>query len=633
MSTEIQNSYILYYNVWWGESVEITFNHTTMQINAVSKSGNFSSQNETYFTIDLIDLSIGKIIKSITASGVHTAPFVQAINLLPFKFGDIISITSTGVLREPVISNGNSTNLANCDNSWGKSLAVLIDGSGASPNYSCVNIPEYFSITPSGLQPYTPTITVNPLNILGRCSVTQATLSGTSYPNSCVIVTVNNNSFTGTTNSSGYFSIIISDSIGFTSLTKITISIAGFETIVYPSLLPDKNLLQETNSGFQFILNADENILTKPFNSNLYYARTLLSPQGQKAWDLAYSTLLLYSNINNEYPLDSNGNAVVYIDYSKDNILINSTEAEMIQKYLVRNCPRMFHLKDWPATPVYKDNVIIGQNFSIGNNAAAGNDYLTQLLETEEAVSYILSKIQNNMSIYQIIQIIQVYYEKMLSYEQVGNYEDMRGSFIAKTCVCGGYSKGFEYLLQRVGIENIWVQGFAGGGPHAWNFVDIYGKWYLSDTTWGGENWYLDGSDSNFTANHHVSNIYSVMPTLFPQSVPYSIGQLKQTNINLLGLVDYSLFNNYINISYRDTMKVNNSISLNFYNNGWRSTTLTKNNFEVWSANIFYPASSNTLYFYFTVNGTYTTTGNVSLNNLNTITLENGVTAAIAYLK
>ncbi|MGL5415180.1 MAG: hypothetical protein ACRDAU_05940 [Clostridium sp.] len=629
MTTSLQSSSIIFFNVWWGESVEIRFDISTMELIATSKSINFSSKEETYFTFSLISPSQRKILYNQVASGLYTKPFVDSINNFPFNYGDIISLTTNGILKNPIISNGNNENLAQCNNSWGKGLAILIDESNASIPSSCTNIPEYFMITEQGLVRYIPSISIDFLNILGERTITRTTISGKAYKNSPVSITVDNKVFNGFTNTTGYFSIPISSLFGFTTLTKIIINIIGFETVVYPSFSNTKNIRLQTLSGFNYILNADLSVLTTPFNEHLYYGRSILSSHGKKAWDLAYSTLLKYDNSYNNYPRDSSGNTIVSIDYSTHNLNITATDAEMIQKYLVRNCPRMFHLKDWEATPIYKNNIIIGQNFYIGNGAENGNLYQTQLLQTENAATYILSKVQKNMSIYQIIQIIQIYYERMLSYEEIGDFEDIRGSLIAKKCVCGGYSKGFEYLLQRIGITNVWVQGFAGGGPHAWNFVNIYKKWFLSDTTWGGENWYLDGSDSKFTENHHVSNIYSPMPTLFRTSIPYNIGNYNNNPLDLLGTISYNRSSSSITIFYSDPRNLNTMISLNYFLDRWTSTRMYKSsNSNTWYVRIPFTKAFSKLYFYFTINFDYTTVGDIRTNNIKSTTLNNGITAA-----
>lgn len=88
--------------------------------------------------------------------------------------------------------------------------------------------------------------------------------------------------------------------------------------------------------------------------------------------------------------------------------------------------------------------------------------------------------------------------------------------------VCGGYAKAYSFLAEQVGLDTIYVTGYASGGYHAWNYVDIDGKWYFVDTTWsdgeGYTQWVLLGDK---TLNTHVpdymdgSNEYSYsLPSL-----------------------------------------------------------------------------------------------------------------------
>lgn len=51
--------------------------------------------------------------------------------------------------------------------------------------------------------------------------------------------------------------------------------------------------------------------------------------------------------------------------------------------------------------------------------------------------------------------------------------------------VCSGYSKAYQELLARVGIEAYYISGLVyGDDPHAWNVVKIDGKYYCTDVTW-----------------------------------------------------------------------------------------------------------------------------------------------------
>lgn len=69
---------------------------------------------------------------------------------------------------------------------------------------------------------------------------------------------------------------------------------------------------------------------------------------------------------------------------------------------------------------------------------------------------------------------------------------------LANTAVCDGYSLAYEYLLQQAGIEAAVIFGKAGNdtsslGGHAWNIVNIDGRWYEVDCTWddsaAGDQW------------------------------------------------------------------------------------------------------------------------------------------------
>ena len=53
--------------------------------------------------------------------------------------------------------------------------------------------------------------------------------------------------------------------------------------------------------------------------------------------------------------------------------------------------------------------------------------------------------------------------------------------------VCECYAKTYLYLCEMYGIECVLVSGKASGGDHAWNLVNIDGKWYNIDLTWNDD--------------------------------------------------------------------------------------------------------------------------------------------------
>lgn len=75
------------------------------------------------------------------------------------------------------------------------------------------------------------------------------------------------------------------------------------------------------------------------------------------------------------------------------------------------------------------------------------------------------------------------------------------------TTVCAGYAGATKYLLDRAGIDCIWVTGMANGERHAWDIVKCDGQYYYVDTTWGDPGYReLQGEDvsKDFTAYEYL---------------------------------------------------------------------------------------------------------------------------------
>ena len=107
------------------------------------------------------------------------------------------------------------------------------------------------------------------------------------------------------------------------------------------------------------------------------------------------------------------------------------------------------------------------------------------------------------------------------------NIYNIYGALVPKTCVCEGYAKASQYLLNEAGLENIIITGTATNSDgktenHAWNYVNIDEKWYAIDTTWddpiivgGGKltntiryRYFLKGS-STMNKNHFISTKFT----------------------------------------------------------------------------------------------------------------------------
>lgn len=58
------------------------------------------------------------------------------------------------------------------------------------------------------------------------------------------------------------------------------------------------------------------------------------------------------------------------------------------------------------------------------------------------------------------------------------------GALVNGDAVCNGYAEALQLLFMCAGLNSQFVTGTADGIDHAWNLVELDGKWYHLDATW-----------------------------------------------------------------------------------------------------------------------------------------------------
>ena len=114
------------------------------------------------------------------------------------------------------------------------------------------------------------------------------------------------------------------------------------------------------------------------------------------------------------------------------------------------------------------------------------------------------------------------------------------GSLTEGKAVCEGYARGFKYILDGLNIPCLLISGTATNSngeteSHAWNYVELEGKWYAVDVTWDdpvivGDGYitsdvkyknFLKGSDTFFET--HEADGY-----LSPNSIEFTFPELSE---------------------------------------------------------------------------------------------------------
>ena len=86
---------------------------------------------------------------------------------------------------------------------------------------------------------------------------------------------------------------------------------------------------------------------------------------------------------------------------------------------------------------------------------------------------------------YQKVKAVYDYIIENTVYDENYDNQNCYSVIVDGKGVCAGYAAATQLMLNRLNIPCIHVFGTADGVKHGWNIVNIGGKWYHIDTTWG----------------------------------------------------------------------------------------------------------------------------------------------------
>ena len=138
---------------------------------------------------------------------------------------------------------------------------------------------------------------------------------------------------------------------------------------------------------------------------------------------------------------------------------------------------------------VYIDNGNKPHYLADGLNSKQDVDQYTA--QIEQVKNYIILNIEGKTD-YEKIRLVHDYLIDSIDYDSTiseDNIYDLYGALVKRKCVCEGYAKAFQYIMNQVGIENTIVIGTGTNSKsltesHAWNYIKLNGQWYAIDVTW-----------------------------------------------------------------------------------------------------------------------------------------------------
>ena len=134
----------------------------------------------------------------------------------------------------------------------------------------------------------------------------------------------------------------------------------------------------------------------------------------------------------------------------------------------------------------------------------------------ENAYQEVLAQIPEGADDYTKVMTVYTYIIDNTDYVVSDDDQSIAGTFWKKQAVCAGYAGAVQYLLERLNVPCIYVEGDAANSDqgHAWNIVQLNGQYYYVDATNGDQPDFLEG-DATVLAEHRTTIYDYLCP--FPQ--------------------------------------------------------------------------------------------------------------------
>lgn len=201
-------------------------------------------------------------------------------------------------------------------------------------------------------------------------------------------------------------------------------------------------------------------------------------------------------------------------------------DIEIAYKNIIADHPEIFYLSGY----IYKDtsDILKRKEFTIYPSYTEDKDKYDELMkDIEAAADEWLSDIPEDASSYKKSKLI---FEKVVdntTYKKDCTHnQDMASVFLYGQSVCGGYTQGYSYLMQRLGIPCAVIYGELEGTPHAWNVSILDNAYYMSDPT-NGDGSFTNGSNEKIEYINY--NYLNIMPAYTADYVP-SYSSIKCTD-------------------------------------------------------------------------------------------------------
>ena len=105
-----------------------------------------------------------------------------------------------------------------------------------------------------------------------------------------------------------------------------------------------------------------------------------------------------------------------------------------------------------------------------------------QALEADAAADEVVNKCNAESTLDKISYIYNYLCENVV-YDSAYEFGSIYDALVGGKTVCSGYAAAFQVMMEKQGIPCKIMAGNVNGTAHAWNAVNVSGKWYYVDAT------------------------------------------------------------------------------------------------------------------------------------------------------
>lgn len=181
----------------------------------------------------------------------------------------------------------------------------------------------------------------------------------------------------------------------------------------------------------------------------------------------------------------------------KEEFYLTSSDEKLIDKVyhaVLKDHPELFWIHN--REPVYR-TTYPGKEYS---KFSPGYTYSQQEMEeiqaaAEQGYQEAAALASEAETDYEKVKAVYTYLIDNVDYVSTEHDQNIAGAFWEKKAVCAGYARGVQFLLERLGIPCIYIEGDARGTEegHAWNLVKLGENYYYVDATNGDQPEFLEG--------------------------------------------------------------------------------------------------------------------------------------------